>query len=376
MANLRNVQRLKRGVEEWNQWRLSHSETHLNLSRADLSKFNLSRANLRGVNLGEANLSGANLSGANLNAADLSLTNLNEADLSRANLGGANLSGATLQEAELFGADLFGADLSFTDFSGANLFGADLSKAILNRAILNRAILNRAILNEADFSEADFSKIQFGQTLFAWVDLSHVRGLDTADHKGPSSVDTKSVIFPFDESTRQHFLRGAGFSDLFIEYLPSLLTTSIQYYSLFISYSSIDECFAKRLHGDLQAKGVRCWFAPHDLRPGIPIVRGIEEAIRLHEKLLLILSEHAINSSWVEREVDTALYQEIERNQDMLFPIRLDNTILESTTGWARRLRHRHIGDFTQWQEEDSYQQAFATLLCHLKINALDTKQD
>ena len=119
---------------------------------------------------------------------------------------------------------------------------------------------------------------------------------------------------------------------------------------------------------DLQAKGVRCWFAPHDLKPG-EFHAGIEEAIQLHEKLLLILSEHAVKSSWIEREVDAALYQEIERKIDVLFPIRLDNTVLESTAGWARRLRHRHIGDFTQWQEKDAYQQAFTTLLRHLKID-------
>jgi len=34
---------------------------------------------------------------------------------------------------------------------------------------------------------------------------------------------------------------------------------------VFISYSSKDQAFAERLHADLQNKGVRCWFAPHDL---------------------------------------------------------------------------------------------------------------
>jgi hypothetical protein len=43
---------------------------------------------------------------------------------------------------------------------------------------------------------------------------------------------------------------------------------AIQYYSCFISYSSKDDAFAKRLHADLQNTGVRCWFAPHDLPIG------------------------------------------------------------------------------------------------------------
>ena len=39
-----------------------------------------------------------------------------------------------------------------------------------------------------------------------------------------------------------------------------------QYFSCFISYSTHDQEFADRLYADLQAKGVRCWFAPHDIQ--------------------------------------------------------------------------------------------------------------
>lgn len=39
-------------------------------------------------------------------------------------------------------------------------------------------------------------------------------------------------------------------------------------YSCFISYSTKDHQFAERLYADLQAKGVRCWFAPHQVSGG------------------------------------------------------------------------------------------------------------
>jgi hypothetical protein len=182
-------------------------------------------------------------------------------------------------------------------------------------------------------------------------------------------VDVNSVTLPIEKQTRLHFLRGVGFTETQIEYLPSLLTPRpIQYCSLFISYAHQDEAVAKRLHTDLRKKDVPCWFAPHDLRPGTPILRGLEEAILLQDKFLLILSKHAVQSAWIEREVDTALYQEIKRGQDVLFPIRLDNTVLESKAGWATRLQHRHIGDFTNWHDDAIYQQGFADLLRHLKV--------
>jgi hypothetical protein len=48
----------------------------------------------------------------------------------------------------------------------------------------------------------------------------------------------------------------------------SLLAQPIEFYSWFISYSSHDQAFAERLHADLRAKDLRCWFAPEDLKIG------------------------------------------------------------------------------------------------------------
>jgi hypothetical protein len=53
-----------------------------------------------------------------------------------------------------------------------------------------------------------------------------------------------------------------------ITYNKSLVGQPFQYYSCFISYSSRDEALAQRLHADLQVDGVRCWFAPEDLKIG------------------------------------------------------------------------------------------------------------
>jgi hypothetical protein len=63
------------------------------------------------------------------------------------------------------------------------------------------------------------------------------------------------------------------------------------------SYSFKDQEFAKRLHADLQD---RCCFAPHDLKTGKKILYSVDAAIRLRDRVLLILSKHSINSDWVE----------------------------------------------------------------------------
>src|SRR5207249_4553163 len=114
---------------------------------------------------------------------------------------------------------------------------------------------------------------------------------------------------------------GCGVPDTFIDHLPSFLGAAIQFYSCFISYSTRDQEFADQLHANLQSKGVRCWFAPHDIQAGKKVHEQIDEAIRLYDRLLLILSEHSMNSEWVKTEVAHARHKELNQNRRVLFPI-------------------------------------------------------
>jgi hypothetical protein len=132
------------------------------------------------------------------------------------------------------------------------------------------------------------------------------------------------------------FLRGCGLPDRLLDYLPSLLDEAIEYYSCFISYSSEDDAFAKRLHADLQNSGVRCWFAPEDIMIGDKFRQRIDEAIHVHERLLLILSSHSVSSKWVEKEVESAFEKEQRQKRTVLFPVRLDDAVMECDTRVVR----------------------------------------
>jgi hypothetical protein len=152
--------------------------------------------------------------------------------------------------------------------------------------------------------------------------------------------------------------------DNFIEYLPSLLNQAIQHYSCFISYSVRDQEFAERLHADLQNKGVRCWFAPHDMPIGAKIWDALDEAIKLRDKVLLILSKNSIESDWVEDEVQKAFAEERDRKELVLFPVRVDDAVMETQEPWARKVRdQRNIGDFRKWKDHDAYKQNFERVL-------------
>jgi hypothetical protein len=138
-----------------------------------------------------------------------------------------------------------------------------------------------------------------------------------------------------------------------------------EYHFCVLSYATEDQAFAEKLHADLQSKGVSCWYAPHDLKTGDKLRTQIYEAIQKKDKLLLILSEHAITSDWVEREVELASERECQPPDTLvLFPIRLDDAVMHTDAAWAGDIRRiRFIGDFREWQDEQAYQRALQRLL-------------
>jgi hypothetical protein len=109
--------------------------------------------------------------------------------------------------------------------------------------------------------------------------------------------------------------------------MHSLVGLAIQYYSCFISYSHHDQSFCERLHADLQARGVRVWYFPEDATWGRPKWREIDRSIRIHDKLVVVCSEHSLQSGPVLREMERALQREDNEGTEVLFPIRIDDYI-------------------------------------------------
>lgn len=375
MADPKHLELLRSDLPKWNTRRESRgAEWSPILKDADLARANLAGVNLSRANLVGANLSGADLSNANFSEADLSVANLNGANLFSADLSNARLGYANLIGADLTAADLRGAQLDYTDLSVANLNGANLVDAYLGGASLIGADLSGADLKNAGFSgailrDADLSEATVWGTVFGSLDFSEAKGLEKVDHKGPSIVGVDTLYMSAGRIP-EAFLRGAGVPQDLIDYLPSLVGgAAIQFYSAFISYSSKDAEFAHRLHADLQAKGLRVWFAPEDLKIGDRTRRTIHEAIRLYDKLLVILTAQSVASDWVEEEVETALQKERRENSTVLFPIRLDESVMQCEYAWAETVRDRNIGDFREWQDHGSYTKALDRLLRDLRAS-------
>jgi len=142
----------------------------------------------------------------------------------------------------------------------------------------------RTELSGADLSEA----AQLDETIFGNTRLVDARGLDACTHDGPSTLDFRTLerygMLPL------VCLRGCGLSERLIEFLPSLLNRPIEFYSCFISYGHADKSFARRLHDQLQGRGIRCWLDDHQV-PGDDIHEQVQRGIKLWDKVLGVLLE-------------------------------------------------------------------------------------
>lgn len=151
--------------------------------------------------------------------------------------------------------------------------------------------------------------------------------------------------------------------------------------SCFISYATEDCQFAEKLYEDLRKQGVRCWFAPRDIRGGKKLQIEILQAIRATDRLLIIVSDHSMKSEWVKAEVAFASELQKKERRDILFPIGL--VPYARVRHWkcpdadfgkdaAPEIREYFIPDFTNWKNQRLYRKAFIALLAGLELNNSD----
>ncbi len=88
----------------------------------------------------------------------------------------------------------------------------------------------------------------------------------------------------------------------------------------FISCSSKDKTIADMVCARLESRGIRCWIAPRDVRPGRAYGEEIIDAIHECKVLVLVLSANANMSPHIPKEIERAVSRGIP-----IIPLRIED---------------------------------------------------
>lgn len=97
--------------------------------------------------------------------------------------------------------------------------------------------------------------------------------------------------------------------------------------SAFISYSSEDKNFVYRVALDLKDHGIKVWLDEWEIDPGDDVRQKIEYGIENYEYFIMVLSNHSVNSPWVQKELSAALNKEVILNNEVVVPLLIEKNV-------------------------------------------------
>lgn len=115
---------------------------------------------------------------------------------------------------------------------------------------------------------------------------------------------------------------------------------------IFLSYSSKDKPFVKKLTDDLKKNGIRVWYDEYEIKIGDDLLERIKEGLKNSAYYGVVLSNSYLNSAWASKELQIMLYQEKIQNSKKILPILIENVEL------PHFLQNRVYADFTKSYEE------------------------
>jgi hypothetical protein len=95
--------------------------------------------------------------------------------------------------------------------------------------------------------------------------------------------------------------------------------------NVFISHSSLDKPFARHLASALLSGGFPVWLDSWKMEFGDSLLDKVYDGIESSSVVILVISQHAAESGWVNRELNAALSKEQQIGRKFLIPVKIDN---------------------------------------------------
>jgi hypothetical protein len=124
----------------------------------------------------------------------------------------------------------------------------------------------------------------------------------------------------------------------------------------FLSHSSVDKAFVRKLAGDLKQQEISVWLDEQRILVGDSIAEKIGQGLAESDFFLIVLTPSSVGSEWVKKELNRALLAEIERREVVILPIKMGECEIPEL------IKEKKYADFTT-----SYKEGFVDLVTAMK---------
>ncbi len=131
---------------------------------------------------------------------------------------------------------------------------------------------------------------------------------------------------------------------------------------VFISYSSKDGAFIRKLDASLSGQGVAVFLDDRDIKVGDSIPTKIYEGITRATHVIYVISSNSKKSAWVQEELDIAKIKQKEATGCSILPVLIEDTEIPTS------VKHIRYANFINWQEPTYFLTAFNRLLTALDV--------
>lgn len=97
---------------------------------------------------------------------------------------------------------------------------------------------------------------------------------------------------------------------------------------VFISHSSKDKPFVRKLATDIEKLKISVWLDEKKIKPGDSIPTAIGKGLKDSDFVIVVLSHNSTGSNWFNFECDIALMNSIANPDKKTIPILLDDCLI------------------------------------------------
>lgn len=135
--------------------------------------------------------------------------------------------------------------------------------------------------------------------------------------------------------------------------------------TIFLSHSSKDKEFVRKLAKDLEDHDLKIWLDEKSMKVGDLLIPSISDGIKNSNYLIAVISENSNNSVWVNKELSIAISEEVLTSHKKILPILLDKCEIPIF------LQDKVYADFS---DPKNYNKSFAQLLLSIEQGSTGLK--